>query len=111
LCLLTRRNRFDAVDQPIFDGLGVDPEHKPVIYIGIHIVKNVCLSLSFLEWTIESCLDLELTVVKMSIWFGLVLTFMYREYLFLVAKSYAELDKATRELALTLMRRRKDEVT
>jgi len=57
LCLLARWYDFDVFDQPILDALGVDPEHKPVKYLGIHILENVCLRFAFLESTIERRLE------------------------------------------------------
>ena len=57
LCLLARWHDFDVFDQLIFDALGVDPEHKPVKYLAVHILENVCLRFAFLELTIERRLE------------------------------------------------------
>jgi hypothetical protein len=57
LCLLATWLHLDAVDRLESDGLGMDPQHKSVKYLGIHILEDVCLRLSFLKSTSERRLE------------------------------------------------------
>lgn len=57
LYLLARWLHFGAIDLFESGGLNIDPQHKPVKYLSIHILENVCLRLSLLESTIECRLE------------------------------------------------------